>query len=69
MIYADLMTLGIELLSWIDAEMDDDCRQSLTEPLAKMMESSVISVCTVMEVPSELTASAQGVPSKPSEVY
>ena len=50
-IYADLMTLGIELLSWIDAEMDDDCRQSLTEPLAKMMESSEQSLLRILHYP------------------
>ena len=36
--------------------------------LSRTTGSSVISACTVTEVPSEPIASAQGIPSMPSEI-
>lgn len=50
-IYSDLMSLGVELLSWIDSEMDEACRNSLTEPLAQMMERSEQSLLRILHYP------------------
>ena len=50
-LYADLVSLGQELLSWLDAEMPQDLQDSMTLPLASMMEGSAQSLLRILHYP------------------
>ena len=51
-LYADLVQLGQELLSWLDAEMPADLQAKMTSSLASMMDGSAQSLFRVPEVAS-----------------
>ena len=50
-LYADLVTLGQELLSWLDAEMPADLQAKMTSSLAAMMEDSAQSLLRILHYP------------------
>ena len=50
-LYADLVQLGQELLSWLDAEMPADLQAKMTSSLASMMDGSAQSLFRILHYP------------------
>jgi len=50
-LYADLVQLGQELLSWLDAEMPADLQATMTSSLASMMDGSAQSLFRILHYP------------------
>ena len=50
-LYADLVTLGQELLSWLDAELPSELQSKMTSSLASMMEGSAQSLLRILHYP------------------
>ena len=50
-LYGDLVSLGQELLTWLDAEMPEELQQKMTLPLAAMMENSAQSLLRILHYP------------------
>ena len=50
-LYQDLTTLGIELLGWLDDALPDHLRQTLSLPLADMMQESQQSLLRILHYP------------------
>lgn len=59
-IYAELVSLGTELLSWIDHQMPQECRERLTQPLASMMTDSQQSLLRILHYPPVEAAQETG---------
>jgi isopenicillin N synthase-like dioxygenase len=51
-LYQDLNLLGIELLGWLDDALPDHLRQSLSLPLAGMMQDSQQSLLRILHYPA-----------------
>ena len=49
--YQDLNTLGMEILSWIDAETPEDIRSSFSKPLADMAQDSEQTLFRILHYP------------------
>ena len=50
-LYADLIAIGIELLSWLDQLMPDEISASLSMPLQEMMQASQQSLLRILHYP------------------
>ena len=50
-LYSDLVTLGQELLGWLDNETPEDVRSKMTAPLSTMMDKSEQSLFRILHYP------------------
>ena len=58
-LYADLVQLGQELLSWLDAEMPADLQAKMTSSLASMMDGSAQSLFRILHYPPVMADAPQ----------
>ena len=58
-LYADLVQLGQELLSWLDAEMPADLQAKMTSSLASMMDGSAQSLFRILHYPPVMSDAPQ----------
>ena len=50
-LYADLIAIGVELLSWLDQQVPDEISSTLSMPLQEMMQDSQQSLLRILHYP------------------
>ena len=50
-LYADLIAIGVELLSWLDQQMPEEVSATLSMPLQEMMQASQQSLLRILHYP------------------
>ena len=59
-LFDDLLTLGAEVLGWIEAELPDDLAQTLSEPLPQMIQKSDMHVLRILHYPPLMEEDLEG---------